>query len=153
MKSSTILRWCLALEWILFLFGAFANCALRSRLPEPLVAWLKVEDMGDSTTGELVLLAISLSLLVAMIVATAGLFCLRRWAAWLYLISFVLGIVIMALSGPNVEHAIASAFDDIGTALSGIVIALAFFTDSLKKSAAEQSPPPLPRNLQTGHSE
>jgi len=37
--------------------------------------------------------------------------------------------------------------------MSGMVLALAFFTNSLKNKGAEQDPPPLPRVPQTGHSE
>jgi hypothetical protein len=93
-----------------------------------------------------------LPLVASLIVSTIGLLCLRRWAAWLYLITNVVGMLLMPLTGPTVEHAFADLFDELGIVMSGMVIALAFFTDSLKKTADGQSLPPLPRGLPTGHS-
>lgn len=153
MKSSTMLRWCLVLEWVFILVGMATAFALESSLPAPLAAWLKGEADSDLTSGQFVLVALGIPLIVSMIVATIGLLCLRRWAAWLYLITTVLEFLIMPFTGPTVEHALADALEQVATVLSGIVIALAFFTDSLKKRTAEQNPPPLPRGPQAGQSE
>jgi hypothetical protein len=34
--------------------------------------------------------------------------------------------------GPTVVHAVADAFDEMATLLSGLIIGLAFFSDALK---------------------
>lgn len=153
MKSSTMLRWCLALELVFILVGVALSSALESSLPEPLAAWLQAESERDLTSGEIALFAVFVPLILTAIAATVGLFCLRRWAAWLYLFTCLLGVVLMPLTGPTVEHAIPDAFDEAALVLSGMVVALAFFTDSLKRGGAEQNPPPLPRDPQTGHSD
>lgn len=153
MKLSTILRWCLVLEWVFIGASIVASSLLEPSLPEPLAAWLRAESEGDLTAREIMLFIAVVPLLVSMIVATVGLLCLRRWAAWLYLITNVVGTLLMTLTGPTVEHAFADALDEIGIVLSGMVIAIAFFTDSLIKKVVEQNPPPLPRAPQKGHSD
>lgn len=144
MKSSTILRWCLVLEWMFIAIGMTISTALESSLPEPLTEWLRMETEADLTVGSIVLVALGIPLLIAAIVATIGLFCLRRWAAWLYLVTNALGMLTMPFTGPVVEHPLANAFDEMGVIMIGMVLALAFFTDSLKKeSSAQNLPPPL----------
>jgi 4-amino-4-deoxy-L-arabinose transferase-like glycosyltransferase len=130
-KSSTMLRWCLVLEWVFGLvLYVVASVALNPSLPEPLGAWIKAQNDRNLPTGTLVFDAI---FLLSWIISSVGLFCLRRWAAWLYLITFVFGTTLSLFTDPSVDHAIARVFSDIGSVMSGMVIALAFFTDSLTK--------------------
>lgn len=151
MRPSSALRLCLVLEWGFIVAGVAASFALESSLPEPLATWLSTEADREPTAREMTLFVGYLPLLVCFIVATVGLLFLRRWAAWLYLGATALGTLLMPFTGPTVEHAFADTLDAIGLMMAGAVIALAFFTDSLK-SRAEPLPPPLPRAPQTGHS-
>jgi len=143
MKKSNMLRWCVALEWVFGLSGVVAYFALESSLPQPLAAWLKAEAERDMTTLEMATVPVFLLFLVSYVVATVGLFRLRRWAAWLYLISCIGVVILTPLTGPTVQHALAQVLNDIAGMLSGMVIALAFFTDSLKEKD-ELNPPSLP---------
>jgi len=122
--------------WVFVVISIVASLILEPSLPEPLAAWLKADAERDITAGEFALLAAFIPLLVSIIVATAGLLCLQRWAAWLYLVTTVIGTLLMPFTGPTVEHALADTIDEIGIIMSGMVIALAFFTDSLKKKDA-----------------
>lgn len=143
-KSSTLLRWCLALEWVFIAAGITVSTIMESSLPEPLTTWLMTEAEADITIGDIAFVALAIPLLISAVVATVGLFCLRRWAAWLYLITTVLGMLLTPFTGPVVEHPLADMFDEFGIIMIGMVLALTFFTDSLKKNSSGQSiPPPL----------
>jgi hypothetical protein len=134
----------MVLEWVFIIAGVIASFALESSLPEPLATWLSAEAGRDLTAREIALFVVFVPLIVCFIVSTVGLLCLRRWAAWLYLGTTAFGTLLMPFTGPTVEHAFAATLDEIGLMMAGAVIALAFFTDSLERSA-EPPPPPLPR--------
>ena len=153
MKSTTVLRLCLVFEWVFVASAVAASFLLESSLPEPLSSWLRAESERDMTGGELIFALTCVPLIISIIVATIGLLCLRRWAAWLYLITAVVGVILMPLSGPHVEHAITDALGEIGSVMSGMVIALAFFTDSLGKKTITKEPPPMPSASSTEHTE
>jgi hypothetical protein len=136
-RASTALRWCLLLEWVFVLGSVAVSLSLESSLPEPLVTWLNADAERDLSAQEIALHAVLVAIIASLVVATIGLLCLRRWAAWLYLIATVLGMFLVAFTGPTVEHAVADALDDAGMLMSGAVIALAFFTGSLDRSAPE----------------
>jgi len=142
MRSSTVLRLCLVLEWVLFLAGLGLSFAMERFLPEPLRAWLSAEAEGDPTVRELAVFGLCILLLISGIVGTVGLFFLQRWAAWLYLINLVLGMPLALLAGPVVDHPLPYAIEEVGTIMYGMVIALAFFSDALRKQPAA---PPAPR--------
>ncbi len=138
MKSSTVLRWCVVLIWIFGLAGLVADFALQSSLPAPLAAWLKADAARDPTLNDLVGLGASVLLIVSALVSTVGLLRLRRWAAWLYLATSILGTILSVVWLRTVlGHAYAYACYDVSTTFHGMVIALAFFTDSLNENSAE----------------
>lgn len=137
MRSSTVLRLCLVLEWVLSLAGLGLSFAMERFLPEPLRAWLSAQAEGDPTVGELALFFLCILLLIPAITATVGLFFLQRWAAWLYLITAILFMPLALLAGPIVEHPLPDAICDVASIMCGMVIALAFFSDALKKQRAE----------------
>jgi len=57
---------------------------------------------------------------------------LQRWAAWLYLVSLLIGYALFPFTGPTVEHALADAVDELAILMSGSIIGLAFFSDALR---------------------
>jgi hypothetical protein len=142
MRSSTVLRLCLVLEWVFFLAGLGLSFAMERFLPEPLRAWLDAEAEGNPTVGEMAFLFLCILLLIPAITATVGLFFLQRWAAWLYLITAILFMLLELLAGPIVEHPLPTAIGEVANIMCGMVIALAFFSDALKKQRAES---PIPR--------
>jgi hypothetical protein len=140
MKHKTVLNYCLATEWICIVAGVLASFALEAHLPQPLQAWLAQEAETPLGVEDNVMLVACFPLIISMVVASVGLFAGRKWAAWVYLVTSVLGILVMTLTGPTVAHAIPDTLDDISVAMSGMVIALAFFTDALEKVAEPSSP-------------
>jgi hypothetical protein len=142
MRSSTVLRLCLVLEWVLFLAGLGLSFATERFLPEPLRAWLDAEAEGDPSVREMAFFGLCILLVASGIVGTVGLFLLQRWAAWLYLVNSILGVLLTLLAGPAVEHPLTDAIGEVASIMCGMVIALAFFSDALKKQRAES---PIPR--------
>ncbi len=133
MKRTTVLRALLILQWILIVAGVALSLALESHLPVELQAWLKAQADGSITTTDWLLLFLGIPLLVVMIVGSVGLFMLRRWGAWLYLITTSLGTTLMPFTGPTVDHVVADAVDEIALIFSGVVIGIAFFGNVLKQ--------------------
>ena len=84
----------------------------------------------DFTLFDLALLL----LLVAYIVAVVGFFNSLAWAGNLYFSLAVVGLLLTPFTGPTIEHALTGTILDIGSILSGIIIALLIFTPSVFKS-------------------
>jgi hypothetical protein len=137
MEPTTMLRICLVLEWVFAVAALIASLALRHLLPEPLRAWYAAEYERDLSSMEMTILSFFIPLIISQLVATVGLFFLRRWAAWLYLCTGAIGILYVALTGPSVIHPTSSALETLATIMNGMVISLAFFTDALKKRSSE----------------
>jgi nitrate reductase NapE component len=152
MRSTTLLRFFVLLEWAFLLISMKLSFALEHTLPEPLRDWIAADTDAEVSKADLIILFSIVPLLASALVGAIGLLFLKRWAAWVYLVSMVLGYLIVPFTGPSVEHAIAYAVDEVSVVFSGMVIALAFFSDALdpKKpdtepaAAANRSmPPPL----------
>ena len=131
MKNKTALICCLGAQWVCVVAGILSTMSLKSHLPQPLQAWLAKEAEAPMGIEDIVMLVAAIPFTISMIVASVGLFAGRKWAAWLYLVTSVLCILVMAFTGPTVAHAIPDTLNYVGAAMSGMVIALAFFTDAL----------------------
>lgn len=144
MKSATMLRLCVALELALIVISIVLSMVLQPFLPEPLRAWL-AQNEQQLRPADLALFALFVPLLIALVVASVGLLLLKRWAAWLYLYVNVLGLLLVPFTGPTVEHAVAETFSEAGTMLGGVVLALAFFSDAIRRDEPHRPPPCPPR--------
>jgi hypothetical protein len=142
MRPSTVLRICVVLEWTFLGLGIVSSFLLESSLPDPLRDWLAADAEGDIALREVGLLVVMIPLLLCALVGSIGLLFLKRWAAWLYLISLIIGYALFPFMGPTVEHALADAADDMAVLLSGLIIGLAFFSDALRVRIAEPSAAP-----------
>ena len=131
MKSSTVLRWCVILEMAVTLAAIFVAFVPDFALPEPLSIWQDAQT--EVSVGDFIFLFLYVQLIIPWLVAVIGLLFLRRWAAWLYLIIFFLTTLCGPFTGPTVEHALVTSLSHVASVFSGMVIALAFFTDSLKR--------------------
>jgi cell division protein FtsW (lipid II flippase) len=140
MKVSSVLRLCVVGELILVVLGLVLSSWLENRLPPPLRDWLAAEAEREATVIEQCLFPVLGLVLVLSLVASIGLLFLRRWAAWLYLISLGLGSMLFPFTGPTVEHPIPDALDDLSLVCAGLILGLAFFTDALVRSANKGEP-------------
>lgn len=137
MKSTTILRGCVVLMWVIIILLLPLSSFLEAALPEPLTAWLKAEAERPLSYNNIVYAIAAILALISGLVASVGLLFLCRWAAWLYLIAIATLIFLSPFLGPAVYHPLETAFSGIIEMLSGMVIAIAFFTDCLKKNVTE----------------
>jgi hypothetical protein len=141
MRSATVLRICVVLEWVFLGVAIALSFLLESSLPAPLRDWLAAEAEADLAPQEVALLIVMIPLLLSALVGSIGLLFLKRWGAWLYLISTIIGYALFPFTGPTVEHAVADAFDEVAILLSGLIIGLAFFSDALRVRKDEAPPP------------
>ena len=141
MRSSTVLRVCVVVHWSFAGLAAALSSLLEDRLPAPLRAWLATEVAGGIQPHDTALLMGLIPSLVCALVASIGLLFLKRWAAWLYLASLIMGFIVLPFTGPTVVHALANMVGEIAAILSGSMLGLAFFSDALRarSGSAEQS--------------
>jgi hypothetical protein len=130
MKIQTVLRICVWLVLLLFLAGVVADLLLHGSLPAQLRDWRAPKP--ERVSSVLLFGGAGALVFFSWAAALVGLLRLRRWAAWLFLISLVSGYAYMALTGPTVAHGVASAINGLSAVLSGMVLALAFFSEALK---------------------
>jgi hypothetical protein len=72
---------------------------------------------------------------------------LKRWGAWLYLITTFSVLPIYFMFGFDVRHPIDQIFDDIYRSIPGLIIGLAFFSDAIPKRGSKQDVTPKPDPL------
>lgn len=131
MRSTTVLRICVVLEWTFVALGIALSFLLESSLPAPLRDWRTADAAGDLALREVALLIITIPFLLCAFVGSIGLLFLKRWAAWLYLTSLIVGFIIFPFTGPTVEHALADAVNEIAALINGLIVGLAFFSDAV----------------------
>jgi hypothetical protein len=133
MRSSTALRICVVLEWVFMALGIILSLLLESSLPVPLRDWLAADAEQELTLREFAVFLVAVPLITGAVVGSIGLLFLKRWAAWLYLVSLVIGTLLTPFAGPTVEHALTVSANEIAVLLSGLIIGLAFFSDALPR--------------------
>ena len=128
MENTKILQILVILEWIIVIAAVtLSTLFLHDRMPLELKLWIDADLETDFTTSDIM----SLVFLVANFVGSVGLYNLKKWGAWIYLGSGILILPLVPFTGPLVLHGIESAMYDITMIISGMIIALAFFTDTL----------------------
>lgn len=142
MSSSTLLRICVVLEWVLVGLAVGLSVLLESTLPAPLREWLTADAEGGFSLQDMKLLVVLIPILACAFVASIGLLCLQRWGACLYLIALVVDLVTLPFMGPTVEHALVSAVGQLTVLLSGLIVGLAFFSDALRARPGHAEPVP-----------
>jgi len=129
MKLKVVLRAAVIAQWGV-IFAVVPIALLRQpHLPPELYAWV----VSESKHPIDLIATISITNLLLYLVASVGLCFLKRWAAWLYLISAIVSLS-FDLRGPKVQGAIDAFGSEITSILAGIVIGVAFFTDVTKKT-------------------
>ena len=127
MTSARILRFAVIAELPLIAISVACSFALEESLPAELQVWAT----NAPEEASWMLIAFYVALLGPMFTGFVGLIMLKRWARWPYLISTL--IAHAPIFGPSVQHEIAASFHELATLISGVVIALCFFTDALQK--------------------
>jgi hypothetical protein len=134
MKAQTALRICVPLVWTILVADIALTLLLHDSLPAQLRDWRSAEVGQAASASGIFVNVLGATVIISGVVASIGLFRLRRWAGWLYMFSVVLGYALMPFSGPVVAHGLNGALSGAFSLVSGMVLALAFFTDALKSS-------------------
>lgn len=139
MITANLLRVCVVAWWIFFILSIWLSFEMQIHLPTSLNEWVISEAERNPTTVELIIIIASLVMLLTYLVSSIGLLLLNRWGAWLFLISLIIEYIYSPFTGPIVDHAITNTFSELSDLLSGLIIGLAFFSNSLKKAMSVNS--------------
>lgn len=148
MRIHNALRLAVSLQWGFLLVAIGLSYLLANSLPPELQDWV-ANDAEDVSPTTIVVGVFVVLTLITYLVASIGLLCRQKWAAWVYLAATLTFFAISPFTGPTVEHALANTVEEIAVFCNGVVLALAFFTKALdrEKPGAVPPPPPVPSGL------
>ena len=133
MRASRVLRACIILNLVSTLVYAVLSVFLEAYLPEPLFNWLIATSEATQPGIDNRLFMAGLFLLLLWWISAVALFFLRRWGAWLYVTTVILGLFLQLFMGPTVEHAFAIIPNYISALLDGMILSLSFFSSALNR--------------------
>jgi uncharacterized membrane protein len=137
MNVRKALRIALLVEWGLIIATIATSFLLESALPSPLRQYVQAESERDLTPADLAV-AIGGILIVAMtVVATIGLFLFQRWARPLYLVTTLASFGVVLLAGASVEHAVSETLGELAVLVSGVILGIIYFTNSLEPQRSD----------------
>jgi hypothetical protein len=121
-------RVALIAEWVLALGAAAIGIATEPLLAPELRAYLDRQASAPLTAYDLIEMAVGLAFLGLAAATTVGLFRFKRWARRLFLVLTLFGFVPILAMGPTVETGAATALAEAATLLSGIILALIYWS-------------------------
>ena len=121
-------RWLITASIVASILGIMTDFIMEASLPESLRDYLNAQSEADLTTRDAIVAVVSLLFLVAWVVAIIGLYCFWQFARPLMVICCIGGIIITAVIGPTVQSGLTTAFYDVSTILSGMILALIYTT-------------------------
>jgi multisubunit Na+/H+ antiporter MnhG subunit len=130
-KLRLILRISLLALWASVVLSIALAFLQDKLLPDALVEWHK-SSAGQFGFGDIVALLFWGLGLFLFFVSSIGLFFYQRWAAWMFTIVTAV-FSLQLLASPTVEPGISSFIGSWSDVLTGMVIALVFFTDVLRE--------------------
>ena len=121
-------RWVITASIVATTLGIMADFIMLASLPEPLRDYLNAQSEADLTIRDAIVAVVSLLFLVAWVVAIIGLYCFWQFARPLMVICCIGGIIVSVAIGPTVQSGLTTAFYDVSTILSGMILALIYTT-------------------------
>ena len=106
--------------------GIVATVTGESRLPEPLQAYLQEQQNAGIGLPEAILAVIGLATVVVGIGSFVGMLLLTRWSRPLAIGATAISLVLLPLSGPTVDHGLATALYYTSGVLWGGLMAVAY---------------------------
>jgi hypothetical protein len=132
------IRGLVALEIVLGVGEAVTLELTQSRLPLELREYLEAAAESELTPREIAALAAVIPLLVLLVVSWIGLWRLWRPARRLYFIATVSSLALIPLLGPHVDAGWSQLLGEMGSVVSGALLALLYFSPARRFFA---SPP------------
>lgn len=141
MNHRTLLRLLVVVHLVLMVLGVGLSFFDDHLLPRELAEWKSMNALGqDMTVPESALFSLlSFAIFAAWcvwmllyLVASIGLLCLKRWAAYgmMALTALSFGFVLIE---PTVESSLLSVLSQLHLIVSGAVLAVAFVSDALQE--------------------
>ena len=135
MSARAALRTAVVLYWFVAIATITCSFALQGLLPITLQEYLDFQGELEITVGEVVLYIAFFITMLGYLLASLGLMLLQHWGARLFLGLTVLDCLLSCYDGPVVEHAVTAVAGSAAFMMQGAILALAFFTDALKKKS------------------
>lgn len=128
MLSKRSLRVLIVTDFLLLAVSVVVGIAGEAWLPEQLQAFEQARAQADMTTNDWVMMVLGLLLLIAVLVAFVGLLIFWRPARPLYFATLVVAALLTPFDGPYITSGLAQAFGDVSLIVSGIVLAVIYFS-------------------------
>lgn len=127
-RLESLLRGAILAQWALALVAVLLFEFEAPRLPPELQGYALSETARPASPAELVLGTFALAWLLASLVASAGVFLLKPWARVPFLVTALLGCLLMGLLEPAVTAAWSSAAETGVHLLVGFIVCLLYCT-------------------------
>lgn len=137
------LRLAIVAEWVFVVLTIIGSFVFERWLPQPLQDWVAAETNRTMTALEIASMVIGMGSMLLWLVGSIALMCLKKWGAWLFLASHVVGSFSTVVSNASVSHPFTGLCDDWAMLLWGVVLGIAFFSSALESPRAP-APPPVP---------
>lgn len=128
MTFEAVLRHLVVWQWILACLSIWFFQLEADKLPFLLQEYASYQAVRPATTADAVVGWLTLLWGVGSLVASVGVFALRRWARPLFLVMALLGCVLQALLEPSVTTGWSVAAETAAQVLVGVTIGLVYFS-------------------------
>jgi len=139
MNPKSALRIGVLVLWLSTALSIGLSFIMESSLPELLQSYIAWELEQDISVQDWIVLYVGIPLILVAIASSIGLFLYKPWAKWPYIISTLVGLVLVAFIGPTVEHSYSMVFDYLGTGADGFIIAILLLTDAVASDPIDRS--------------
>ena len=139
--TKTTLRVLVAFSFVVMLLSVPLYLFSSSSLPPELRAYEAAQIKAGLTWHDIASIVLGLGWLTAIV----GLFFIWRPARLLFFVMLILDLVLTASGGPSVSGALTRALEDVNALLSGVILALIYFTPLKDEFTARRSG--LPQNF------
>jgi hypothetical protein len=128
--SIGLLRTLIVVDWVVVLFAAAAHLAFPDRGLSPrLRDYVQLEDAQPLDGLAIARLLLAATWPALSLVSSIGVLLLWRRARALFAVAVLTGPLLTLLTGPSVMPAFGAAADEISLTLSGVALALLYFSD------------------------
>lgn len=128
MNISKLFRLSLVTYILLAIGAVIVQFNSHSLLPQVLQDYLNAQAQENASFPQSIITVLAILLLIILIVSLVGLFRWKSWGRTLFLGSTIIAYCIVPFTGPHVCSGIDYLFHDLGSALNGGIIALAYFS-------------------------
>jgi hypothetical protein len=129
MKQLRLFRVLIVAQMAIVALAMAASVRLEKTLPDALQAYLRAQQDAPFDHKQVGVGAAAIILLAGMVAAWIALLRFWRIGPWFYLATTVGGVVLTLAAGPTVTTAIETTLDTSSSAIGGVILAMAFFSD------------------------